>query len=275
MGGGIYTIKPFTVKNGNTLKVYGNIASSYGGGIQIELSEEGSITGLDVQNCYAQGDSSHGGGISIMRDNVKFTLSSSNIKNCKATIGGGVYDCTTNSSTSLNFDKNEITECSATEKGGGLYLSNNSKCNLKDTKISGCSSVEQGGGIFMEYLMELDIQNGSVITDNTSTAGAGIYVFSNYEDSGSKVKFSGSGYVDKANDLYLNDFSQITIDSPLSLPGEAGGVAATITPKTYDEDTTVLTGSKVGSEYTKFAVTPDASHQMWKIDSDGKLNRIQ
>ena len=148
-GGGIYTTKPFTVKNGNTLKVYGNIALSYGGGIQIELSEEGSITGLDVQNCYAQGDSSHGGGISIMRDNVKFTLSSSNIKNCKATIGGGVYDYdyTSDSSTYLNFDKNEITECSATEKGGGLYLSSDSKCNLKDTKISGCSS-EQGGGIY-------------------------------------------------------------------------------------------------------------------------------
>ena len=68
----------------------------------------------------------------------------------------------------------------------------------------------------------------------------------------------------------------ITIDGSLS---PLGGIAARITPQSYSETppVQVLTGSTVGSNYTKFTVTPDVKEdgiaQAWIINVAGKLEK--
>lgn len=102
---------------------------------------------------------------------------------------------------------------------------------------------------------------------------SGLYVYQNHT-----VELAGNTWFSSDNEINLDTSAMIKVEGTLTPKDQNGATqekVATITPKTYDEDTTVLTGSAVGSEYTNFAVTPDASDQRWKIVSDGKLNRIQ
>lgn len=71
--------------------------------------------------------------------------------------------------------------------------------------------------------------------------------------SGAKFTMKDSAKVDTNNDVYLKNGRKITVDGQLNPP--LGGVAACITPESYNTTTQVLDGSAVGTEHDKFTVT--------------------
>ena len=123
--------------------------------------------------------------------------------------------------------------------------------------------------------------SGGTISRNTLDSsgtgkGAGVEFFTESTEHGgihyyTIMKMSGSAKVDTNNDVYLNNSRMITVD------GELTGTApvACITPKNYSAGLRVLDGSKVGTEYGKFSVTPQTSPaKKWTIDEQGNLQGI-
>lgn len=88
--------------------------------------------------------------------------------------------------------------------------------------------------------------------------------------SGAKFTMKDSAKVDTNNDVYLKNGRKITVDGQLNPP--LGGVAACITPESYNTSTQVLTGSKVSTEHTKFTVTPKGLEE-WYITATGTLKK--
>ncbi|EPF27817.1 hypothetical protein DWB79_11775 [Treponema medium] len=155
--------------------------------------------------------------------------------------GAGVY--VNPSGTLIMEGSSVITDCSAANSGGGVYV---------------------GGGTF-------EMHGTSAITGCTASKGGGVYVSGGtfkMQDS-AIVTPSTSGDTDKPgkNDVYLEDGKTITVDSILS-----NAHAARITPELYKKQTVLKAGSGVTLKYEvgKFTVTPDGS-DTWKIDSEGKL----
>ena len=108
------------------------------------------------------------------------------------------------------------------------------------------------------------------VTGNTAQAkGGGVYV----KGYNAKLLMERSAIITPAadkNDVYLENGKMITVNNTLS---PQGGTAARITPAAYNTATQVLTGSKVGTEHTKFTVTPELATppKTWLVGSDGKL----
>ena len=121
--------------------------------------------------------------------------------------------------------------------------------NLEDIKLEGGYVADgTGGAVYVEDGGTLELTGKTVITPST----------------GSEINTKGK------NDVYLATGTSIKVDSTLT----GSGTIARITPN-YIDGNTVLTGSSVGANYTKFSVTqPADSTDIWKIKSDGKLQKI-
>lgn len=74
------------------------------------------------------------------------------------------------------------------------------------------------------------------------------------------------------NDVYLANSAKIRVDSGLTSPDP---IVARITPADYNEGITVLTGTTIGSDYTRFSVTQpaDSTGGIWTIKNDGMLKK--
>ena len=144
--------------------------------------------------------------------------------------------------------------------GGGLY---NSGTLLIDGATIKDNTANKGGGI---YAGGTAILSGGTIEDNTATYGSGMYVSVD-----SEVAMTNTACLDSSNDAYIETDGSILLNASL----DASTVtAATITPQSYAVGTTVLSGSAVGTQYTKFIVTPQlvsGSPVSWAIDGMGKL----
>jgi len=84
-----------------------------------------------------------------------------------------------------------------------------------------------------------------------------------------------SAKVDTNNDVYLKNGRKITVDGQLNPP--LGGVAACITPESYNTTTQVLDGSITDGtpqNYTKFTVTPKGTTS-WYVGSNGRLTTVK
>ena len=91
--------------------------------------------------------------------------------------------------------------------------------------------------------------------------------------SGAKFTMKDSAKVDTNNDVYLKNGRKITVDGQLNPP--LGGVAARITPESYNTTTQVLDGSITDGtpqNYTKFTVTPKGL-EVWYITATGALKK--
>ena len=104
---------------------------------------------------------------------------------------------------------------------------------------------------------------GGTISGNSSTNGNGVAVMN-------KGAFSmgGDAAIPATDDVYLDTTNSrtISVDGTLS----STSTVATITPKAYSNGKVVLSGSALGSEYTKFEVTPKTG-EIWGISNAGKL----
>lgn len=245
-----------------------------GGGVYIQsgkLTLGGTISNNEAIYIYAW---LAGGGVYVGLK-AKFTMKAgATISGNKAPAGAGVYISAFEhaGAGSFTMEGGEISGCTTSApgvtdaKGGGVYI-----------KAHGS---EKGS-----FTMEGGSITGCIATATTAADGGGVYV-----EAGALFKMSGDAVITPSatantttksfNDVYLNgsasNNAKITVDGTLN---PLGGIAARITPKNYSETppVQVLTGSTVGSNYTKFAVTPDVKEegiaQTWTIDSAGKLKK--
>lgn len=268
--------------------VTGNTATADGGGICAEKNGSASssvtinggiIGGANVGDANTAG--SKGGGMYVKGGTVD--MSGCTLKgNTAENIGGAVY---------VDGGTVNITDCTLTgnsaKNGGGIYTEHTSsdipRITIKGGTIGGTEAGEankatgngndgNGGGIYIGEHCEVRLENndstGCIVTGNTATGkGGGVYVKNTI------LAMKGSATVTPApdrNDVYLTNGTWITVDDPLT---PQGGIAARITVHNdnYQTGTKVLAGDKVGTEYTKFVVTPNGNKR-WTVKSDGTLS---
>ncbi|MGI5090053.1 InlB B-repeat-containing protein [Treponema sp. OMZ 805] len=163
--------------------------------------------------------------------------------------GAGVY--VNPSGTLIMEGSSVITDCSAANSGGGVYV---------------------GGGTF-------EMHGTSAITGCTASKGGGVYVSGGtfkMQDSAIVTPSTGSEqYTAGKNDVYLESGKMITINGTLT--GTTPVARITVPNTAYNTSTQVLadaitTGSP--QNYTKFTVTPQDvvdGKMFWYITDAGKL----
>ena len=98
----------------------------------------------------------------------------SKIDHCSSSEGGAIYSSngTPNNTIVLN-DNASITECTATNSGGAIYLALGSISMNDNSSITACQA-NYGGAIYMNTDTRAFL-NGGKIRNNTATYGAAIY----------------------------------------------------------------------------------------------------
>lgn len=266
--------------------ISGNSASK-GAGIYKAGSAKLSLTNSTISDNEATAD---GGGLYIDGGNVEMS-GGSIADNTTGNNGGGVH-C---ASGSFSISGGEITGNKTTvQSGGGIFVNEGASATIKGTaKISGNISKESGGGIFT--IGEVTMSAGQVSGNSTGASqnGGGVCVHSytankalfkltggtisgNSSTNGNGVavmnrgafSMGGDAAIPATDDVYLDTTNSrtISVDGTLS----STSTVATITPKAYSNGKAVLSGSALGSEYTKFEVTPKTG-ETWGISSEGKL----
>ena len=285
-GGAIYSEGELTLEDsiiGGASASDGNKAKN-GGGIFLTGSDAAcTMTGGKISYNEARRTDSErpdGGGIYI-EQSASFTMKGGEISNNKSensnsivAYGGGVYVKGQAGGTSASFTlENGTINNNTAYFGGGIVLNNRGIFNMQGGTIEGNHATNDGGGVGVQGIMKMA---GGTISGNTASGkGKGVYVSTSQR----VMEMSGSAKIDTDNDVYLDGMAssnaKITVDGTLN---PLGGIAARITPKNYSETppVQVLTGA-VGSNYTKFAVTPDVKEegiaQTWTIDNTGKLKK--
>ena len=309
-GGGICSFGKLTLDNstiGGSSASDGNKAKQ-GGGIyfdfkkgRLDVSAGNSINHNKATN--TSGATVGGGGVYIQDGTLTLggTISYNEASQSFSWLaGGGVYvgpkaEFIMNAGATISGNK--------APAGAGVYISayghaGGGSFTMEGGEISGCTASGsgvtniQGGGVYIKadgdkkgsFTMQGGEITGCTATATTAAAGGGVYV-----EAGAIFKMSGGAVITpstqtntstvKYNDVYLDgsasNNAKITIDGTLN---PLGGIAARITPKNYSETppVQVLTGA-VGSNYTKFTVTPDVKEdgiaQTWIIDNTGKLEK--
>ncbi|QUY17886.1 InlB B-repeat-containing protein [Treponema vincentii] len=163
--------------------------------------------------------------------------------------GAGVY--VNPSGTLIMEGSSVITDCSAANSGGGVYV---------------------GGGTF-------EMHGTSAITGCTASKGGGVYVSGGtfkMQDSAIVTPSTGPDqYTAGKNDVYLESGKMITINGTLT--GTAPVARITVPNTAYNTSTQVLTDAiTTGSpqNYTKFTVTPQDvvdGKMFWYITDAGTL----
>ena len=123
---------------------------------------------------------------------------------------------------------------------------------LRDLQVTGGYAADgKGGAVCVEAGGALGLDDKTVITPST----------------GADINTPGK------NDVYLANGTSIKVDSTLTTTEP---IVARITPQTYSNGNTVLTGNpaSVSTNYTKFSVTQPDDGFLWKIKSDGTLKAI-
>lgn len=205
-----------------------------------------------------------------------------NIENCIIT--GNEAD-TNGGGLNVEGTPTTITNCTFTgntaKNGGGIYINKAGKIPVvtikgstiggtgpnEANKATGTGSDGNGGGIYVGESCFLKLENngstGCTIKGNTAQSGGGVYA--NKTD----VSMQGLTQIAVDNDVYLDNTSRIKVFSTLSKNPAA---RITVPNGKYLPSTKVLDGSAVGSEYTKFQVTPRGD-EYWTVGNDGYLTK--
>lgn len=169
----------------------------------------------------------------------------------------GVYSETTVSGKAV------ITENQATY-GGALAVQNYGTLTIGGGTITANHGYSQGGALYIGSGAEAVISGGTIKDNYAQNPGnPSATVYGNGVYNGGDLSLRGDAQLDPNNDIYLAAGKYVTIPDRLTCSGHA----ATITPSAYTEGLKVLTGTGVGSFYTKFNV----SNTMWHILANGKL----
>lgn len=235
-----------------------------GGGIYLSGSNANvSMERSSISDCHAT--TSNGGGVHISGSDAKLDASSSSITDCTAANGGGVSLAGFRAALSLTGGSN-ITNCNATENGGGVYLYSPSgwypdaKLTLEDSSIRNCTAGE-GGGVCLDAANAQLLAYNGVITGCMANGGSGggIYFYGANSDLRRPIQAdgaailtitdcsaSGSGggvFVDSTNGRECSlDFSGCTIYNNKAL---VSGSDFYLGPENYDVTLPVVAGKSL------------------------------
>ena len=240
-GGGVYVFGTAEIKGGSIIAH--NEAKYSGGGIYVE---SGTLT---LVNSTVGGDQDY--------DGTHSTKSKGN----KAASGGGIYaNNSTLTMTQGSVSCNTATDSGSNVFGGGIYVGEGSTLTMQnDATVSGNHAKTSGGGVY--------VKNG---TATFTMKGSSCITPSSAGDANAAGK----------NDVYLDNDSGGNI-AKISLPEVLSGTAPVVARITIADDqylstTQVLDGAAVGTEYSKFTVTPktvSGGTQIWTIKNDGHLQK--
>lgn len=289
-GGGVYLCsgKKFTM-NGGVIK--GNEAvTGYGGGV-----------------CVMSGTFTMTGGVIGDDDTMNTPASSTTYRSNLASLGGGVYLCSsgTTVNTYFYFAGGKIAYNFGVYGGGGIYAKYCDATIRGAIKCNGTQALSLGfggGGLMADQKSTIRLENCTVANNisNNSRRGGAIYVKSQATSSDvAVVSLKGSVSIRctgmDENDVCLPSEKAVSTgvvnNFPLTIAGKltGTGTVATITPATqnsssrlgYDEAIQVLqlgsgvTDTSIAEECNKFDVTPQTSPaQEWAVGSDGHLTKL-
>ena len=284
-GGGIY-VAGGTAKILDGTIISGNYAENYGGGIYLAQnaslilgyaeisSNEAKKSGggifddgiLSISSCQITSNkvTSAGGGICVHTNASSFAITNGIISGNMATNGGGI-SCSNTTTAAITISSTIVSGNIASNTGGGIAVGGGSVTVLGASKINGYNAAKLGGGVYINTGASFTLNGGEISENKAVNLGGAVYNQGTFSIQGASV-IPADLTSDAKNDVYLVTGSTITVPSTLS------GTApiATITPESYTVGTPVLGGTKVGSEYTKFDITPKTG-ETWGIASDGKL----
>ena len=191
-GGGIYNHGALTVSN---CTLSDNTASNSGGGICNDYGATLTVSGCNLSNNSPGGIANSGtlsvsgstlsgnfatygsgGGI---WNNGTATVTDTTVSGNSAKLGGGIYNFS-GLPGSLTLDGVSLYGNSA-QYGGAIYDASG-KVTLSDSTLTGNSATQQGGGIYVSggtgaYACTVTVKNSSSITGNTPSAGVGDDVY--------------------------------------------------------------------------------------------------
>ena len=200
---------------------------------------------ITLKNSKLSASYSGGAGVYVNGNGTLIMKGSSVITECSAVnSGGGVY---VGGGTFEMHDSSTITGCSANE-GGGVYVSSGTFKMHGTSAITDCSANEKGGGVYVQD-GTFKMQDSAIVTPKADTPGK------------------------QENDVYLESGKTITVDGTLS-----NNPVARITPREYTAGHSYLTGSGVGTHHLKFTVPPEKVTEdsenwnvFWYIADNGNL----
>jgi len=166
-GGGIFIDDHQLVYTiADSVTIDGNSASGQGGGIAVHDTDTGTIEADITSN-----SANEGGGL-FFTDDADFLTIRGTIFNNTAVDGGGIH-CTG----FATLDSLLLAGNSATNSGGGAFLSAGSFNSSQNVTVSNNSSVVEGGGIYADNGSTVELFGKSRVSSNMSGDGGGIAVF--------------------------------------------------------------------------------------------------
>ena len=152
----------------NAILQNSRVSGANGGGVFLNNGASLYIQGGAIYNCSTTGN---GGG--VYQDNgagaLEFTRG--NISQCTATNGGGVYFNNGSAGFIMSGGGSRITGCTATEKGGGVYLNAQKTMRMSAGFITGNRAGTDGGGVFLAYHKNTRLYLSGRVTISGNTAG--------------------------------------------------------------------------------------------------------
>ena len=181
-----------------------------------------------------------------------------------------------NSSTEIQIDiNNDLSysdgDCEITASNGKKLIIRSNDTTVRTIDVSNHGRIFKISGGVELTLEHIVLKNG-----NASTGGAA------YVEAGGILALTGRTLVTPStgsevntagkNDVYLANGAKIRVNSGLT---STDPIVARITPADYNEGITVLTGTTIGSDYTRFSVTQPAGSTggIWTIKNDGMLKK--
>ena len=164
--------------------------------------------------------------------------------------------------------------------GGGLAVDNGTVKLLDGAKITENTATEKGGGVYLGPSAKLVMEGSATISGNSAASGGAVYNAGTFNMCGSAYIPYGvtnaSGTVETGagkNDVYLESDKTIKITDELTYES----YVIIITPEKYTDGTTVLeaeSGVTLADEVGKFEVVPNGSTKYY-IAFDGKMYKYK
>ncbi len=207
VNGALYVDTTGTVNLSET-NITNNVSTGNGGAVNLQNGTlHISMSSKDVasiQNNFAN----RGGGIYVNGGSLELT----NIKltGNKAVDGAGIY---LNSGTINLSSSNEITNNTALQNGGGIFVSSSAIITVNCSVT--LNEAVQGGGIYYSGVLNLV---GNEISNNTATLGGGLYSLEGMLNTSllntTKVTLSSNSALSYGGGMYLNT-STLTLDGTI------------------------------------------------------------
>ena len=177
----------------------------------------------------------------------------------------------------VTLDGGTITN-NAGDNGAGVNVSGG-EFIMKSGSINNNSSQSLGGGVYIGYIGSeygTFTMLGGTISGNSSDAG---YSNAVCVEQGATFNIGGSALIDSDNDVYLSQYSVITIVDALT----GNDSVATITPALYSSEAVYLTLGKdsngnditttsIAAEYNKFKITEQEGGTPWYMQYNGTIS---